>query len=106
MCIGKVLAIYFEAYNKHCYTNEEILTIDDISYISLRIYIPIHFNIFCDYLVREGCNILVHHNPSNVFYHISENEVSIDGDILTLLGNGKKYYIEYFGRDDIIEKMI
>jgi hypothetical protein len=106
MCIGKVLAIYFEAYNKHCYTKEEITTIDDISYISLHVYVPIHFDIFCDYLVAEGCNILTHHIPSNVFYHISENEVSVEGDILTLLGNGKKYYIEYFGRNDIIEKMV
>jgi ACR3 family arsenite efflux pump ArsB len=106
MYIRKVLAIYFEVYNKHCYTNKVITTIDDISYISLHVYVPIHFDIFCDYLVAEGCNILTHYIPSNVFYYISENEVSVEGDILTLLGNGKKYYIEYFGCNDIIEKMV
>ena len=73
------------------------------SYISLHLYIPIH-NVFSD-LVKEGCNILVHHVPSNIVYHISEAKVLIDdGNIL--IGDEKKYYDEYFGRNDIIEKMM
>ena len=49
-------------------------------------YIPIHLNIFSD-LVKEECNILTHHVPSNVVYHISETKVLIDGNMLKLLGD-------------------
>jgi hypothetical protein len=59
MCVGRVISVYFDAYGKHCYTDEPIETIDDISYISLHLYIPIHLDIFND-LVEEGCNILTH----------------------------------------------
>ncbi|PKK63406.1 hypothetical protein RhiirC2_758295 [Rhizophagus irregularis] len=104
MCIGRVISVYFEAYGKHCYTDEPVETINDISYISLHVYIPIHFNVFSD-LVKEGCNILTHHIPSNIVYHISETKVLIDSNMLKLVGDEKKYYDEYFGRDDIIEKM-
>ncbi|RGB23729.1 hypothetical protein C1646_774090 [Rhizophagus diaphanus] len=48
MCIGRVISVYFEAYGKHCYTDEPVETINDISYISLHVYIPIHFNVFSD----------------------------------------------------------
>ena len=39
-------------------------------------------------------------------YHISEAKVLIDGNIPKLIGDEKKYYDEYFGWDDIVEKMI
>ena len=77
----------------------------NISYISLHVYIPIHLDIFSD-LVEEGCNILTHHVPSNIVYHISEAKVLIDGNMLKLLGDEKRYYDEYFSRNDIIEKMM
>ena len=65
--------------------------------------IPIHLDIFSD-LVEEGCNILTHHVPSNVVYHILETKVLIDGNMLKLLGDEKRYYHEYFGWNDIIKK--
>ncbi|CAB4415221.1 unnamed protein product [Rhizophagus irregularis] len=104
MCVGRVISIYFDAYGKHCYTDEAIENINDISYISLHVYIPIHLDLFSD-LVKEKCNILTHHIPSNLFYHIPKTKVLIDGNILKLLGDEKRYYNEYFGWDDIIEKM-
>jgi hypothetical protein len=73
MCVGRVISIYFDAYGKHCYTYEAIENINDISYL----------DIFSD-LVKEEYNILTHHIPSNIFYHISETKVLIDGNILRL----------------------
>jgi hypothetical protein len=105
MCIGRVMAVYYEAYSNYCFTHEPITRLDDISYISLHIYIPIHLNLFSD-IVREGCNILTHHLASNIFYHILPSGVSIEENILKLLGNEKKYYFEYFGRKDIIERIV
>ena len=88
MCIGRVLAIYFEAYSNHCFTEEPITSLGDISYISLHIFIPIHLDLFSD-ITRKGCNILTHHLASNIFYHILPSGVSIEGNILKLIGNEK-----------------
>ncbi|EXX73694.1 hypothetical protein RirG_058010 [Rhizophagus irregularis DAOM 197198w] len=104
MCIGKVVAIYFEGYNNHCYIDEPITNLNDISYISLYVYLPIHLDLFSD-ILKKGCNLLTHHLASNIIYHFGKSGVSIDGNILKLLGNEKKYYFDYFGCKDIIQKI-
>ena len=70
--------------------------------LRLTISIPIH-HLFSD-LTREGCNLLTHHLASNIIYHIGPTNVSIEENVLKFLGNEKKYYYEYFGRKDVIEK--
>jgi hypothetical protein len=57
-------------------------------------------------IVQEGCIILMHHLASNIFYQILPSGISIERNILKLLGNKKKYYFEYFRRKDIIEKIL
>ncbi|CAG8842099.1 19188_t:CDS:1, partial [Gigaspora margarita] len=42
LCVKKVIAVYFEAYNQHCYNDEAVTNLNDISYILLQVYIPIH----------------------------------------------------------------
>jgi hypothetical protein len=71
-----------------------------ISYISLHVYIPFH-HLFND-LIKEGCNLLTHHLVSNIFYHIGSANVRKYIEI----GNEKNYYFDYFGRKDVIEKII
>ena len=103
MCVGRVVAIYFEAYGHHCYTEEAITDLDDISYISLHVYIPVH-HLFSN-LIKKKCNLLIHHLASNIFYHIRSTNVLIEENILKLLGDEKKYYFNYFGQKDIIRKI-
>ena len=78
-----------------------MIIINDISYISLYLYIPIHLNIFSD-LVKKGCNILTHHVPSNVVYHISETKVLIDGNMLKLLGDKRNIMMNTLVSDILI----
>ena len=104
MCVRRVVAVYFEAYGYHCHTEEEITDLDDISYISLHVYIPIH-HLFSD-LIKEECNLLTHHLASNIFYHIGSAKVLVEENILKLLGDEKKYYFDYFCREDVIKKII
>ncbi len=104
MCVAEVIVMYFEAYKNHCYTDEPIKNLNNISYLSLHVYILIHLDLFSD-MLQEECYLLTHHVPSNVVYHISKNAVLIDNNILKLLGDEKKYYFEYFGCKDIIKKM-
>ncbi len=103
MCIERVVAVYFKAYRNHCYTKELIIDLDDISYISLHIYILIH-HLFSD-LTRKECNFLTHYFASNIVYHIESTNVLIEENILKLLENEKQYYYDYFDRKDIIEKI-
>ncbi|GBB95371.1 hypothetical protein RclHR1_02520006 [Rhizophagus clarus] len=105
MCIGRVEALYFEAYNHHCYTQEAIKDLNDISYISLHVFIPLHLELFTD-KVKEGCYILTHQIPSNIIYHIKPDGAVVEGNFLRLVGNEKQYYFNYFGREDIIKKMV
>ncbi|CAG8595177.1 10213_t:CDS:2, partial [Dentiscutata heterogama] len=104
VCIGKVIALYFENYNNHCYTDEPVTNLNDISYISLQIYLPIHLNLFSD-ILKEGCSLLTHHLASNIIYHINKLGVLIDGNVLKLLENEKKYF-DYFNREDVVQKII
>ncbi|RGB35350.1 hypothetical protein C1646_759432 [Rhizophagus diaphanus] len=79
------------------------MCIDNVSYISLHVYIPIHLDLFSD-IVQKDCYILTHHLASNIFYHILPSGILIEGNILKLLGNEKKYYFKYFERKDISRK--
>lgn len=66
---------------------------------------PLHLELFTD-KIKEGCYILTHQIPSNIVYHIKRDGVVIEGNFLRLVGNEKRYYFNYFGREDIIEKMV
>ncbi|PKY62073.1 hypothetical protein RhiirA4_487934, partial [Rhizophagus irregularis] len=52
VCIGQVEALYFEAYNHHCYADKPIKDLNDISYISLHVFVPLHLDLFTD-IVKE-----------------------------------------------------
>ena len=99
LCIRRVIVLYFEGYNNHYYTDEPVTDLNNISYILLYVYLPIHLNLFSN-ILKEGCNLLTHHLASNIIYHIGKSGVSIDGNILKLLGDEKRYYFDYFGRKD------
>ena len=40
-------------------------------------------------ILKEGCKLLTYHLASNIIYHIGKSEVSVDGNILKLLGDEK-----------------
>ncbi|CAI2197736.1 11583_t:CDS:2, partial [Funneliformis geosporum] len=105
VCIRRVKALYFEAYNHHCYTDTAINDLNDILYISLHIFVPLHLELFTE-IVKEGCYILMHQISSNIIYHIRKDRVDINGNFLKLIGDEKSYYFDYFGRKDVIEKML
>ena len=50
MCVGRIVALYFEGYNNHCYTDEPITDLNDVSYISLCVYLPVHLDLSSDIL--------------------------------------------------------
>ncbi len=103
MVIKCVWEELLQSYGNHCYSEEAITNLDDISYISLHVYIPVH-HLFSD-LIKEEYNLLTHHLASNIFYHIRSTNVLIEENILKLLGDEKKYYFNYFGQKDIIRKI-
>ncbi len=50
MCVKKVVTIYFEGYGNHYYIEESIINLNDVSYILLYVYLPIHLDLFSDIL--------------------------------------------------------
>ncbi|PKY29498.1 hypothetical protein RhiirB3_446145, partial [Rhizophagus irregularis] len=85
ICIAKVIAMYYEGYGNHCYSQNAVTQIEDLSYISLQVYLPIHLNIFASQTV-EGYTLFTHHCPQNIIYHIKSNGVIIGDSSLTLTG--------------------
>ena len=65
ICITKVIAIYYEGYGNHCYSQNAITQIKDLSYILLQVYLPIHLNIFASQTV-EGYMLFTHHYSQRV----------------------------------------
>ena len=70
ICIAKVIAMYYESYGNHCYSQNAVTQIEDLSYISLQVYLPIHLNIFASQTV-EGYTLFTHQYPQNIIYHIN-----------------------------------
>ncbi|CAG8773388.1 24789_t:CDS:2, partial [Gigaspora rosea] len=104
LCVGKVIAVYFEAYNRHCYIDEAVMNLNDISYISLQVYMPIYRDLFSD-TTMEGYNILTHYLASNIIYHIGAAGVLIENNILKLVEKEKQYF-NYFNQKEIIKIIV
>jgi hypothetical protein len=104
ICIAKVIAMYYEGYSNHCYTQEAITKIEDLSYISLQIYLPIHLNIFAKQTL-EGYVLFTHHHPQNILYHIKSDRLIISDSSLTLMGMERDIF-NYFNREDIKNTII
>ena len=104
ICIAKVIAMYYEGYGNHCYTQDAIIRIEDLSYISLQVYLPIHLNIFASQTL-EGYILFTHHCPQNIIYHIKSDELIISDSSLTLIGIARNIF-NYFNRDDVKNMII
>ena len=77
---------------------------DNVSYISLHVYIPIHRDLFSD-TTMEGYNILTHYLASNIIYHIRATGISIKNNVLKLVGEEKQYF-NYFNQKEIIRMIV
>ncbi|EXX73794.1 hypothetical protein RirG_057140 [Rhizophagus irregularis DAOM 197198w] len=104
ICVAKIIAMYYEGYGNHCYTQDAINQIEDLSYISLQVYLPIHLNIFASQTL-EGYVLFTHRCPQNILYHINTNELIISKSSLTLIGMARNTF-NYFNRDDIRNTII
>ncbi|RHZ80578.1 hypothetical protein Glove_134g160 [Diversispora epigaea] len=100
ICIKQVLALYYENYNNHSFNVNSVTKIDDISKVTLKVFLPISSNLFAQYTPEE-CIIFTHRNPSNIIFYISSNDVNINDQFLFLLDKAKDYY-NYFKRNDVI----
>ncbi|POG67266.1 hypothetical protein GLOIN_2v1779586 [Rhizophagus irregularis DAOM 181602=DAOM 197198] len=85
ICIAKIIAMYYEGYGNHCYSQNAVTPIEDLSYISLQVYLPIHLNIFASQTVK-GYTLFTHQCPQNIIYHINLNGVIIGYSSLILTG--------------------
>ena len=91
--------MYYEMYNYHSYHVEEITDLNNLLYITLHVFIPIHFNIFSG-ITNEKLKLFTHQQPDNIIYHLANTDVVVTESSLSLKGFGKNVY-NYFNREDI-----
>ncbi|RHZ76823.1 hypothetical protein Glove_189g28 [Diversispora epigaea] len=103
LCIY-VLALYYELYGNHSFNTKPVTKIDDISKITLKIFLPVSSNLFSQYTPEE-CNIVTHRNLSNIIFHLLTNDVIINEQSLILSNVAKNYY-NYFKRNDVISLIL
>lgn len=99
ICVGEVLAIFYESYGNHSFNTEQITNIDSISKITLKVFLPVDNNLFTQYIPEE-CNIFTHKSPANIIFHLSANDITINDQFLFLSNEAKNYY-NYFKRNDV-----
>ncbi|RHZ49994.1 hypothetical protein Glove_508g93 [Diversispora epigaea] len=100
----KILALYFELYGNHSFNLKPVTKIDNISKITLKIFLPVNSNLFTQYTPEE-CNIITHKNPSNIILHISSDDITINDQFLFLSNIAKDYY-SYLKRNDVISLIL
>ncbi|PKK55950.1 hypothetical protein RhiirC2_801094 [Rhizophagus irregularis] len=105
ICIAKIIAMYYEGYSNHCYSQDAVTQIEDLSYISLQVYLPIHLNIFASQTVKSYTLFTTHHCLQNIIYHINSNGVIIGDSSLTLTGVTREIF-NYFNYDAIKNSII
>ncbi|CAG8476167.1 21012_t:CDS:2 [Gigaspora margarita] len=75
LCIGQVISSFYEAYGYHSYNQEPITDIENISYLTLKVFTPIH-NIFSAEV--EGGHVLITHQcPKNILYYLDTQDIQI-----------------------------
>src|SRR6185436_1947908 len=100
ICIGQVLTFYFDLYGNYSFNIKPVTNINDISKITLKIFLPVNSNLFTQYTPEE-CNIITHKNLSNIILHILLDDITINDQFLFLSNMAKDYY-SYLKRNDII----
>jgi len=91
--------MYYEVYNYHAYHVGEVTDLDNLSYIILHVFFPIHHNIFSG-LTNEKSKIFTHRHPDNIVYCLANTDVVIIENSLSLKGFGKIIY-NYFNCEEI-----
>ena len=74
LCIGKVIAIYYENNRYHSLLIGPCENLNNLSYITLKIYRPVPGDAF-NSIVTEGCMLFSHNNPSNIIYNLNPNSI-------------------------------
>ena len=96
--------MYYKVYNYYSYHAEEITDLNNLYYITLHVFMPIHFNIFSG-ITNEKSKIFTHHQPDNIIYHLTNTDVIITENSLNLKGFEKNVY-NYFNHEDIKETIL
>ena len=104
ICIGQVQALYYESYGNHSFNTECVTKIEDISKVTLKIFIPTGNNLFTS-ITSDECIIFTHKHPSNFIFHLLSDDIIINHHSLILSNTSKDYY-EFFSSNDIVNLLL
>src|SRR5581483_9839790 len=104
LCIAHVIAMYYEMYNYYFYHAKKITDLNNLSYITLHVFIPIHFNIFFS-ITNEKSKLFIYQQPDNIIYHLANIDVIVTENSLNLKGFEKNVY-NYFNCENIKKAIV
>ncbi|CAG8472868.1 12759_t:CDS:10, partial [Racocetra persica] len=87
LCIGQVISSFYEAYRYHSYNQEPITNIENISYLTLKVFTPIH-NIFLAE-IEEDHVLIIYQYPKNILYCLDIQDIQNFDNTFQLLEKAK-----------------
>ncbi|RHZ47550.1 hypothetical protein Glove_578g27 [Diversispora epigaea] len=77
ICVGQVLALYYKNYSNYSFNTKPVTKIDDISKVTLKVFLPINSNLFTQYTPEEytvefNTEIPRTHNGVNIANNITK----------------------------------
>ena len=102
--IGQVQALYYELYDNHSFNTKHITKIENISKVTLKVFIPTGNNLFT-FIIPDKCIIFTYKHPSNFIFHLPFDDIIINHHSLILSNSSKDYY-EFFSSNDTISLLL
>ena len=91
LCLEKVIAMYEKCGQRHAWIEKPVGFLDNLSYISIKIYIQVSHHFFsCENSV--GGNITIHITPYEVVYflgtcsyiNVNDNLISVNDETISI----------------------
>jgi len=89
--IAKVIAMYEQKDKFHSYITRPITDIQELSYVSLQVFMHIQGHIFAEF-DAVGYSLFSHCEPKHIVYNIGITNVQIAENILFLKGTARTVF--------------
>lgn len=90
----QILALYQKTSNYHSYVRSNVLSIDSLSYLSVKVFFPLRDNIFSS-ITNSGYTIFSHISPKFLIYFLGFGnfiDINTRHNIVTIFGQALDLY--------------
>jgi len=88
--------MYRKNSNYHSYVDHEVINVDALSYISMRVFFPLQYCLFTS-LDSQRFNIFSHISSHNILFYLGNSGLLLDSEIgLLRIDQKKQSLFNYF----------